>query len=125
MRMPNYRKSNGNPCFEQYELAGVAAAWQSPGKGKRARQATNLAPAAWLSGWEPGVGIRPATPATDGGDMSRQDELIRVRFHLCGDGTLRCRTCRFRVRGPNHAQGSHHRKAQAKLRTTLAGTIGV
>jgi len=48
--------------------------------------------------------------------MSKQEELIRVRHRLCADYTLRCRTCNFRVRGPNHAQGSHHRKAQAKLR---------
>lgn len=41
--------------------------------------------------------------------LKRRIGRNKVRSRLCSDG-VHCDTCRYRVRGPNHEQGSHHRK---------------
>lgn len=47
--------------------------------------------------------------------LRRREALADVRKSLCGAGT-RCTECGYRVRSPNHEQGSHHWKKRAARR---------
>ena len=42
--------------------------------------------------------------------MTMIGQIQAVRHELCKHGGTKCSTCGYKIRGPRHADGDHHKK---------------